>query len=150
MKVISKLLMFALVLSVFTGCKKEEENLPLEGIAGTYEGTITLNNPASSIPNVPITIQDVSGNKVSLNVPGTIFQIEDVKAECTVTSTKDSYSIEGSITLEKITIGEQEVAEVKIEVKDSNISASGKAVINMEASSGGVSLMTIKFDGQKK
>jgi hypothetical protein len=150
----SKLLMIALVLSAFAGCK--DKDLPLEGVAGTYVGNITvtiLETAADPIPNIPIVITYASANNVSLSIVGAILGLEeDITAICTVTSTEDSYSLTGKVSLENIEVPGMGAIPLTVTIKDSNISKSGKAVIKMEASVAGVpiAIMTINFDGQKQ
>jgi hypothetical protein len=176
MKVLSKLLMFTLVLSVFVGCKKDDENkdekLPIEGVAGTYKGDIIVNIPtlgADTIDDVFIVITHSSGNNVSLSVSGAILgSASDITATCAVKSTKDSYSLSGSTNVPSVTIpGLEEILKplvpagtvipssisLNVTVKDnSTIDKAGNATINIDASNENFSafVITIKFEGKKQ
>jgi hypothetical protein len=166
MKIISKLLMLTLLLSVFAGCKKDEDPLPLKDVAGTYLGTITvkiIGEDPESIPNIPITITYISGNDVTLNILGALFGLaNNITAPCTVTSTKDSYSLSGSIDVTDIPIPDPSEEEIelseelslKVTIQNSNIDKSGHAIINMAAvipmQGAEIPVMTINFDGNKQ
>jgi hypothetical protein len=166
MKVFYKLMMFTLLLSVFAGCKKDED-LPIADVAGTYMGTVSGTMLGQSLllqDTLPITITYVSGSDVSLSVPGALLRREDaIQAKCAVTSTKDSYSFSGSTTLEKVALSEifpevppeaqlPATADLSITVKDSSrIDKSGNADIDINVSvKGANSLMDIKFKGKKQ
>ncbi|MDR0385936.1 MAG: hypothetical protein LBH60_07650 [Prevotellaceae bacterium] len=157
MKVFSKLLMLALISSVFaTGCKKDndppkDENLPLADVAGTYEGTITI--PAVDTTTVSITIGSLVGDSVLLSLPaGAIKLLQDVpvSVNCYVTSDKDKYVIKGSKTLSL-----QGMPPIPVTVKEtSNIGKAGNALLYIdvvlpeEAPPGGT--LPITFEGEKK
>jgi hypothetical protein len=156
MKMMNKFLMSALVLSVFFGCKKDEEdkNLPLTGIVGTYEGTITIPH-VDTIVNVPITIAiptDNSGNTISLTIPKDIFPVISVQitAPCTVTSDSEKYSFTGSTSVPM-----QPPVEIPVTIEDgSNITKAGVAYIKIKVEvPAGVpqaGTLNVTFDGQKK
>jgi hypothetical protein len=152
MKVFSKLLMLTLVSSVlFAGCSKDED-LPLEGVAGTYEGTLTVLGGA--IPNVSITIT-YSDNKAKLSIPAGSIPIFEaaIEAECTVTSDEDKYSISGTVSVSMPVEGSTPIL-IPVTIENSTISKSGSAIINIkvnlpaEVPPGGT--LTAKFEGQKK
>jgi hypothetical protein len=148
MKVISKLLMFTLVLSVFAGCKKDD--LPIADVAGTYVGTLTVSIETDPIENVSIEIMYVSGNTAKINIPeGSISVVPiSISASCTVTSSSDKYSLSGEPT---ITI--PDIGELKITIDNSSsIDKSGKAVIKMAATATafGPLSIDINFTGTKK
>jgi hypothetical protein len=106
MKVFSNLLIFTLILSVFSGCSKDDENLPLEGVAGTYMGSVSVSN-SDPFPNVPLTITYKSAGSAELSVGGAMFGFEeDVKAQCIVTSSKDSYSLTGTGVLGNVDVSD--------------------------------------------
>jgi hypothetical protein len=147
MKVISRLLMFTLVLSVFAGCKKEDENLPLKDVTGTYVGMITVSIEEQPIENVSIEVKYISDNTASIHIPqGSISVVPvPIDASCTVTSDKSRYSLSGEAS---ISIPEMGNISVTI-ANDSYIDKSGKAVLNMKAE--GLQMpIEIKFEGQKK
>jgi hypothetical protein len=149
MKVISKLLMFALVLSVFTGCKKEEENLPLEGIAGTYEGTLTVSIEENPIENVSLKITYESGTGAIINIPAGSIPVVPVaiEAKCTATSDKNKYSLSGTASVSIPAMGDLSVTISA----ESNIDKSGKASLKMQVKGiPGIEVANIEFDGQKK
>jgi hypothetical protein len=161
MKVFSKLFMLTLVLSVFAGCSKDDDNLPLEGVAGKYGGTITVTGvspvtgqPIEPMQNVEINIvYNAATKKATLSLNLVIADILGetpipISAPCTVTSTKDSYSLSGNAEIDLI------VLSVSVVVNSSSaIDKSGKAVIDMLATAtvGGNAIpLPIKFEGQKK
>jgi YbbR domain-containing protein len=163
MKIVNKFFMATLILSVFFGCKKDDDNLPLTGIVGTYNGTITiteLNN--QEIANVPITVSiptDNPGNTITLTIPEgkiTVMPAE-INAPCTVTSDSNKYSFSGTTS---IPISETEAIPITIE--NSSITKAGKADIKIIATVSATMLpegsvpegvqvlpLHITFDGQK-
>jgi hypothetical protein len=166
MKVFNKFLIFTLILSAFTGCK--DENLPVEGIAGTYKGKVSI--MSQELPqDVPITITNKSANNIDLSVSGSIFGLTgNITAQCNVTSSKSSYSFSGTGSLDNldeipdlslfgIDIPEGLIPSLSILVENnSSIDASGKAIINMglmvtipDSTTQPVTI-TIKFEGQKQ
>ncbi|MDR2383993.1 MAG: calycin-like domain-containing protein [Prevotellaceae bacterium] len=149
MKVISKLLMFTLVLSVFAGCKKEDENLPLKDVAGTYVGTLNVSIEENPIENVSIVVNYNSGNTASIRIPnGSISAVPvDIDATCNITSDKSKYSLSGTASISIPQMGELSVTIAN----DSYIDKSGKAFFNMTAEGLGMSMaITIEFNGQKR
>jgi hypothetical protein len=158
MKVFSKLLMFTLVLSVFAGCSKDkdDDNLPIEGVAGKYEGTLSIVG-MDAIPNVTINIT-YSDNTVLLSIPaGTIpaFPLP-IDAPCTVTSDKDKYSLSGAASV-SFPVSEDLSIPIPVTIEDtSNITKAGKAVFDIKVALpvgipllGGTTLV-VTFEGQKK
>jgi hypothetical protein len=132
MKVISKLLMFALVLSVFAGCSKddEEKNLPIKDVAGTYKGDLTVlpieENP---ITDVYIEIKYISDSTVQINIPASSIPVIPIpiSATCTVKSDKEKYSLSGEVTITLPVMGDLLV----VVVNTSSINKSGEAILNM-------------------
>jgi hypothetical protein len=148
MKIISKVLMFTLILSVFAGCKKDEDNLPIADVAGTYVGTLTVSIEEKPI-DVSLEIKEVSGNTATVYIPaGSISVLSlPISATCTVTSSSDKYSLSG-----KPTIAIPGMGDLEITIANSSIDKSGKAVINMTAVGEGLPVpsITIDFIGQKE
>jgi hypothetical protein len=151
MKVISKLLMCALVLSVFAGCskdkddeeKKDEEKkniLPIEGVVGTYLGTFT-NNPIQSA----IDIKYVSDNTVSINIPANSIPDvnESISITCAVTSDKAKYSLSGNATFNI----QNDTLSVEI-TNNSSIDTLG--VIDIKMICKGEKTFNITFSGENK
>jgi hypothetical protein len=141
MKVISKLLMCALVLSVFAGCSKddEEKDLPLEGVAGNYKGTITVQGKSpvtgenvDPIPDAVIVITYDAGKKsatLSVNDLLGVGSGVSATATCTVKSTKDNYSLDGSGTASVPTAAAP--MQLLVFIANSNIDKAGNADINI-------------------
>jgi DUF4097 and DUF4098 domain-containing protein YvlB len=169
MKVFSKLLMLTLILSVFVGCEKDEdENLPLANVAATYEGTILIKELDSlKIDSVSINIGYTSGDSISLTIAeGTISVLPiEIKASCKITSDKEKYSFSGNVTVPiPADSTNVEIIPLPIKIEDSTIDKAGKAAINMAVTFPVVLLppkmqgkeeqqplpATIKFEGKKK
>ncbi|MDR1887269.1 MAG: hypothetical protein LBQ70_05070 [Prevotellaceae bacterium] len=163
MKLFNKLFMMALVLSVFVGCGKDDEQLPKETYKGTITvvGTLILSDTTSrvvvdtTIANVPITIEyNADKTKATLTIAaGTIPPIADpVKATCTVTSTADNYVLSGSTSV-SVPILNMGAVSLTVTVSNSTIDKAGHAVLNMTGT-GSIGeiplLLTIGFDGQKQ
>jgi hypothetical protein len=159
MKLISKLLIFTLILSAFTGCKKDEENLPIAGVSGTYKGELVVTIQGldnDTLQNVSVTMVYTSGDSVLVTFPaGSILDMPiPVSANCKVTSDEDKYSLSTTKTLSIPTIGTILVSVINT----SSINKSGKVVINMtatvtpEAQSvlDDAPPISIKFEGQKQ
>jgi hypothetical protein len=131
MKVISKLLMFTLVLSVFAGCSKddEEKNLPVKDVEGTYKGDLTVSpiEPAP-IKDVPIEIKYISDSTVQINIKeGSISVIPvPISATCTVKSDKEKYSLSGKATITLPGMG-----DLVVVVANTSSIKSGEAILNM-------------------
>jgi hypothetical protein len=155
MKMMNKFLMIALVLSVFFGCKKDDEdkNLPLAGIVATYEGRITIPEVRIDTIGVPIAIAIPAGNSgdtIALTIPAGIFLSVPITVSCTVTSDSEEYSF--SSERKAVTI--QEMGDINITVENSSVTKAGKAdfKIKVELPEGvppGVPL-NVTFAGQKK
>jgi hypothetical protein len=160
MKVFSRLLMLTLFLSVFAGCKKDDDKD--ESISGTYEGTILVTEFGQTIPDVAIDVVH-SGNTISVTIPAGKIPILPIpiNASCSVTSNGDKYSLSGTVTVPIM-----EGVEVSVTVEDSsNITKAGKAVLNMKVKfptnlpeeipaelipEGTPETLNVKFEGQKK
>jgi hypothetical protein len=150
MKVFSRLLMMALVLSVFTSCGKDDDgdkNLPLAGIAATYEGTLTI-PLVDTVPNATIIVGTPSGSNVELKIPtGTIKVMPvEIKAMCTVTSDSEKYSLSGSVS---VPISDTVSVPITIE-NSSKIDKTGNADIDIKVSLDPTMPLVVKFTGRKK
>lgn len=142
-------MMMALVLGVFFGCSKDEdENLPLAGISGTYDGTFTVDVSPVPLPTEIVIAYNAEKNKAILTLDlmslGLTQSPSTISVECTVTSTKDSYSLSGNASFADIPV----VGNIDITINNSSskIEKSGKATIAITTSVVGV----VNFDGQKK
>jgi hypothetical protein len=126
MRMINKFLIMTLALSVFFGCKDDEDkNLPLTGIVGTYDGTITIPG-MDAIPNVPIAIASPVDNTISLTIPADVIIPAAINATCTVTSDSEKYSFTGSTS---VPMG----VEIPVTIESgSNITKAGKAEIKIK------------------
>ncbi|MDR1594557.1 MAG: hypothetical protein LBS43_08770 [Prevotellaceae bacterium] len=155
MKVFSKLLILALVASVFAGCSKDDENLPIADIAGTYEGTITIAG-MGEYPNITINVT-YANDAALLSIPvGAIpvFPLA-INATCTVTSDTEKYSLSGTASV-TFPVAEDVSIPIPVTIKNtSNITKAGKAVFDIEVAlpaeipNGGVTLV-VQFEGQKR
>ncbi|MDR1130339.1 MAG: hypothetical protein LBK96_05110 [Prevotellaceae bacterium] len=157
MKMINKLLMIALVSSVFLGCSKDDEdkNLPLAGVSGTYEGAITVAIPSpvtgEAIAPIPtnILIAYSSGNNavlsLNLSIPDILPVALPISVTCAVTSTEDNYSLSGNASIEFPELGTIGV----VIANTSKVDKSGKATIDITATVAEAPL-PVKFEGQKK
>jgi hypothetical protein len=157
MKVFNKLLMFTLILSVFAGCKKDDEkveNLPIADVVGTYKGTITIPN-VDTVNDVSITITTLSSasDSVSLVIPqGSIpvFPLP-INASCQVTSDTAKYSLSGTATV----ILPDGNIPIPVEVKNnSHITKTGTAAFNIDVKlpqivPPGITL-PVTFEGEKQ
>jgi hypothetical protein len=132
MKIINKFLMTTLILSVFFGCKKDDDENPLAVIAGTYEGPILIVGEEEAefemeIQSVPITIvPDNAGKAIVLTISEGIIPVVPVviSATCPVTINGDNYSFSGATSIPvsataaiPITIGNSSITKGKAEIK---------------------------------
>jgi hypothetical protein len=130
-------------------------NLPLQGVAGEYEGTITIVEMGASYPNVTIDIT-YADNAVVLKIPAgaiPVFPLA-INASCTVTSDQEKYSLSGTANV-PLPVTENITIPIPVTIKNtSNITKAGKAVFDIEVAlpegvePGGTLL--VKFEGQKK
>ncbi|MDR1129484.1 MAG: hypothetical protein LBK96_00700 [Prevotellaceae bacterium] len=156
---INRLLMIALVSSVFYGCSKDDDpNLSLASISATYRGEFTIKVPpavdADTISDVDIVITYDSGKDsailrldlINLNLTPVSYQ---VSVACAITSTKDNYSLSGE---KAVSIPDMGNIGVKVE-NSSEVDKSGKATVNITATmptQAGPMQIPVKFEGQKR
>jgi hypothetical protein len=159
MKMINRLLMIALVSSVFFGCSKDEDpkdDLPKAGISATYRGEFIVNPQtadAYTIPNVSIEITYNSGKDsatLKLDLKSILSNLptsSPVSVACAITSTKDNYSLSGE---KSVAVPEMGNIGVKVE-NTSEVDKSGKTTINITATmatqGGGTVQIPVKFEG---
>jgi hypothetical protein len=149
MKVISKLLMFTLILSVFAGCKKDDDEDFT--ISGDYKGTISVVMGEANdieIPDVSLTIQSTTDSTASIKIPaGSIpIMLSPINVTCSVKSNSDKYSLSSSST----TITVPDLGAISIEIANgSYVTKSGSIVLILNGEGEGITL-NINFTGQKQ